>query len=399
MKKFLLYIALFALIASLCGCGSLTASKDVYDTTFEPGAQLAVDGGQAEFVKVHTATRLYPTVHFGSYIEATSDDTCYIDVIFELKAGKKPLYSAELGSVSAIGNVSGVEYTDSICAIECDDNRNLHTNESVPAGESALVHMAVEVPVDTEDDEFEMKINILSSSYSFLYEFGDCIDNMQTIKKGQSISNQECKVKLNDAYYSYELYKDAPAICQSDDDYVYLIAELDVTNKGFEDMDCRKAVSLSAVFGGEIYDARYLMEDADIENHYISDGKIGSLDTARVLAVIDLPLDYSERAAKLELAIDKNEFSHTVDGDSSIAYNRERQLQEQRAAELAQQQAREEAARLAAEMDSQAAREQAQQSAEEETADTQQPADETAVQAQPESVEVAEQQTAEATQE
>ncbi len=391
LKKFLLYITLFALVASLCGCGSLTASKDVYDTTFEPGAQLAVDGGQAEFVKVHTATRLYPTVHFGSYIEATGDDTCYIDVVFELKAGKKALYSAELGSVSAIGNVTGIEYTDTVCAIECDDNRNLHTNQSVPAGESALVHMAVEVPADTEDDEFEMKIDILSSSYSFLYEFGDCIDNMQDIKKGQSISNQDCKAKLYDVYYSHELYKDAPEICQSDDDYVYLIAELDVTNKGFEDIDCRKAISVSAVFGGEIYDARYLMQDVDIENHYVSDGKISSLDTARVLAVIDLPLEYSRKDAKLEFAIDKNEFSHTLKGDSSIAYNREKQLEEQRSAELAQQQAREEAARLAAEMDRQAALEQAQQSGADET--------EGEVQSQPENAQVVDKQPDETIQE
>ena len=99
--------------------------------------------------------------------------------------------------------------------------------------------------------------------------------------------------------------------CDSFDDYVYLIAELDVTNKGFEDADFRQMVSVSAVIDNEIYDARYIMQDKDLEDHFISDGKISSLDSAKVLAVIDLPLEYSSRDARLELAADSNEYIYT----------------------------------------------------------------------------------------
>ncbi len=362
MKKSFLYIISFALIINLCGCGSLKVSKDEYNSIFEPGAKLSVEGGQAELVKVYTASRLYPAVHFGSYIQPGDEKMCYIDVVLRVKAGKSTLYSADFGSVTAIGNVSGETYADSICAVECDDNRNLRTNISIESGESALVHMAVEVPADTQDDEFEVKVDVLSATYSFLYEFGDSIDNMEKLNKGQSISGQVCKARLKDVYYSYELYDDAPSVCDSDDDYVYLIAELDVTNKGFEDADFRKLVSVSAIIDNIIYDARYLMQDEAVENHFVSDGKIPSLDTGRILAVIDLPLDYSSRDARLELAVGDVEYSYTVKGDESIAYNRERELEKKRAAEEAQQKAREEAARLAQEMDRLAAEQEAQQS-------------------------------------
>ena len=364
MKKSLIYIIVLAVIVSLCGCGSMKASKDAYDSMFEPGTKLSAEGGQVELVKVHTASRLYPTVHFGSYIQTNDEDMCYIDVVLDVKAGKKALYSADFGGVTAIGNVSGETYTDSICAVECDDNRNLRTNTSIEAGDSALVHMAVEVPADTEDDEFEVKVDILSATYSFLYEFGDSIDNIEKLNKGQSISGQTCKAKIKDVYYSHELYEDAPAVCDSYDDYVYLIAELDVTNKAFEDADFHKMVSVSAVIDNIIYDARYIMQDEAAEEHYVSDGKIPSLETAQVLAVIDLPLEYSSRDARLEFALDRNEYSYTLKGDSSIAYNRERELEQERIAEEAQQKAREEAARLAEEMERLAAEQEAQQEAE-----------------------------------
>ena len=355
MKKVVLYIITALLIAGLCGCGSLRTSKDAYDSMFEPGVKLDVEGGQAELVKVHTASKLYPSVHFGSYIEPNDEEMCYIDVVVSVKTGKEALYSANFGSVTAVGGVGGETYTDSICAVECDDSRNLRTNTSIEAGESALVHMAVEVPMDTDDDEFEVKVDILSATYSFLYEFGDTIDNMPKLNKGQSISGQNSKVKVKDAYYSYELYDDAPDICDSYEDFIYLIAELDVTNKDFEDVDFRQVVSVSAEIDNMIYDARYLMEDETVEGHFVSDGKIPSLSSARVLAVIDLPQDYSSRDARLEIAVDENCHVYTVKGDGSIAYNRERELEKERVAEEAQQKAREEAARLAEEMEKQAA--------------------------------------------
>lgn len=361
MKNLLRYIIVLTLIFSLCGCGSLKASKNAYDSIFEPGTRLSADSGQVELVKVHTASRLYPTVHFGSYIQTGDENMCYIDVVMSVKAGKEPLYSSDFGQVTAIGNVSGETYADSICAVECDDNRNLRTNTSIDAGDTALVHMAVEVPADTDDDEFEVKVDILSATYSFLYEFGDTVDNMEKLNKGQSMSGDNCKVKLVDAYYSHELYDDAPSVCDSYDDYVYLIAELDVTNKAFEDSDFRKMVSVSAVIDNVIYDARYIMQDSELDDHYISDGKISSMDSAQVLAIIDLPIEYSSRDARLELAMDSTEYVYTVKGDSSISYNRERELEQERAAEEAQQKAREEAARLAAEMDRIAAEQQEQQ--------------------------------------
>lgn len=379
MKKLLKYFTISILILSLCGCGSLRASKNAYDSVFEPGTKLSVDGGQIELVKVHTASRLYPTVHFGSYIQTNDEDMCYIDVVMNVKAGKEALYSADFGTVTATGNVSGEIYADSICAVECDDNRNLRTNTAIDAGESALVHMAVEVPSDTEDDEFEVKVDILSATYSFLYEFGDIISHEDVLNKGQSISAQNCKVKLKDVYYSHELYSEAPSVCDSFDDYVYLIAELDVTNKGFEDADFRQMVSVSAVIDNEIYDARYIMQDKDLEDHFISDGKISSLDSAKVLAVIDLPLEYSSRDARLELAADSNEYIYILKGDSSFAYNRARELEKEREAEEAQQRAREEAAKLAEEMDRLAA-EQEENNTEASVEDAEAQADQSSVQ-------------------
>ena len=53
MKKLLKYFTVLMLILSLCGCGSLRTSKDAYDSVFEPGTKLSVDGGQIELVKVH----------------------------------------------------------------------------------------------------------------------------------------------------------------------------------------------------------------------------------------------------------------------------------------------------------------------------------------------------------
>ncbi|MBQ7900411.1 MAG: hypothetical protein IJ365_00420, partial [Clostridia bacterium] len=234
MKRFLSLI--LALIVVLCcsGCGlsTFSSSENIQGSTFEPGAQLSVQGGgTVKFLKVHTARRLYPSLHFGSYLQCSSEEMSYIDIVFQLKNAKKALHSAELGGVSAIGNVSGIEYSDGICAVECNDNRDLLTNAQIEAGDTAVVHMAVEVPADTGDDEFEITVSVLSSTYSFLYEFGDKTDNMEYINPGQSISNQNFKAKLGSVYYSHELYQDAPAVCDSDDDYVYLISEFDVTNK------------------------------------------------------------------------------------------------------------------------------------------------------------------------
>ena len=63
---------------------SMKASKDAYDSMFEPGTKLSAEGGQVELVKVHTASRLYPTVHFGSYLQTNDDDLCYIDVVLDV---------------------------------------------------------------------------------------------------------------------------------------------------------------------------------------------------------------------------------------------------------------------------------------------------------------------------
>ncbi len=323
MKKFILLLAAFVMVFA-CSCGSTTTSTDTHKNEITPGDKVSLRGvGTATFEKIYTTHAIMPTVKGGSYIKPESSDICYIDMVFRLANGKTAVNCSEIAKVSAVGVQSGESYTQYVCAAESDDNRNVAANVQIAENLQTTFHAALCIPTDPIDMDYTITLDLGKTEYVVNYTLNSYIDSSENIQIGQSFSSKAVKVLYNGSKYSDKLYDNAPDVSDCDEEYVYLTSEFEVTNKGFENTNLHSLLSVCAIYDSECYMARYLVEDSDNEARFVSGNTVEPMETKKVIAVIDLPVGYSELDAKIVMATDHNEFSHTVKGTKDIYEKRE----------------------------------------------------------------------------
>lgn len=321
MKKLLLLFMAFIMIF-LCACGSTATNTDTPENSITPGEKTAIRGiGTATFEKIYTTHKIMPTVKSGCYIKPQNTDTCYIDTVFRITTGKTTVNSDEIGSIYAKGVQSGEEYTQYLCAVESSDNRNVSANVQIGENQEATLHMALLIPADPVDMDYDVTITLGKTQYNIRYTLNEYMDCSEEIISGESFSGDIVNVLYKQSEYNFKLYDDAPDVSNSDVDYVYLTSAFEITNKSLNTEAIDSLLSVCAIYGSECYNARYLVEDKN--NRYVATNSIDPLETKNVIAVIDLPVAYSELSAKIIMATDYKEYSHTVDGTDDIIKKRE----------------------------------------------------------------------------
>ncbi len=323
MKKIFLILMAFMLIF-LCACGDTATSVEADKDTITPGDKISIRGiGTATFEKIYTTHKIMPTVKSGSYIKPDNADTCYIDTVFRITTGKTAVNSDEIGKIYATGVQSGEEYSQYICAVESDDNRNVSANVPVLENSDITLHIALLIPRDPVDMDYSITVSFGKTEYSIEYALNSYKDSSQQAMFGQTFAGDNAKILYKDSQYSDKLYDDAPNVSDCNEEYVYLTSAFEVTNKSFNTEELDSLISVCAIFGSECYGARYLVEDEQNKGTYIAQNFIELLETKNVIAVIDLPVAYSELDAKIVMATDHSEYSHTVEGSDDILEKRE----------------------------------------------------------------------------
>lgn len=282
--------------------------------------------------KIYTTQKLQSSLHFGTYMQPVGEGMQYIDMVFRFKCKKADTAASAVGSVSAVGELSGVEYTDSITAVETDDNKSLSATEKIGTGSAVTLHMAVEVPADAEET-YKLKIRLRTATYEATYTPPKLDENMDRIYEGQSMSNTQLKVKLDKIGYSRKLYDGAPKNSECAKDKIYLVAEMTVSNKNFEDEDFEKLVSVCAIYGAESYDMEYMMSEDG--KKYSAKGTAKGLGETKLIAAVALPLEYSEKTASVVFAIDFEEFLCEVEGTDEFTKEPEPQPEEKKSTSTA----------------------------------------------------------------
>ncbi len=319
LKKFILIILALCTAFFACACTNTDKNfeiKKVSGELLKVGDSFSVNGiGDFTLDKICTTQRLQPSLHFGTYLEPVGRGMQYIDAVFRFKSKKADISADSVGTLIAVGDMSGVEYTDSISAVETDDNRNLSASEKITANTTVTLHMAVEVPIESAE-KYKLKIRLRTATYEVDYTVPKLEESMERIYEGQSMSNTQLKVKLDKIGYSRKLYDNAPKTSDCAANEIYLVAEMTVSNKDFEDRDFQKLVSACVLYGNESYDMEYMMSGDG--KKYAAKGEAKGLGETKLLAAVALPLEYSEKDAKVVLAIDFEEFMCEVEGTNEF---------------------------------------------------------------------------------
>ncbi len=331
MKKIITVILALCTAVLACACTNTDKNfetKRVSGELLKAGDRFSVNGvGDFTLDKICTTQKMQPSLHFGTYLEPVGKGMQYIDAVFRFKSKKADLAADAVGTLSAVGAVSGVEYTDSVSAVETDDNKNLSATEKISTNETVTLHMAVEVPMEAAE-KYRLKIRLRTATYEAEYTPPDIDETMERIYEGQSMSNTELKVKLDRIGYSRKLYDNAPKTSDCAKDEIYLVAEMTVSNKGFEDRDFQKLVSVCALYGNESYDMEYMMSEDG--RKYAAKGVAKGLGETKLLAAVALPLEYSEKTAEIVFAIDFEEFMCEAEGTDEFTKAPEPQVTEQK---------------------------------------------------------------------
>lgn len=312
---------LLAVCTAFFACACTNSDKDfeakkVAGEFLKVGDSFSVSGvGDFTLDKIYTTQKLQSSLHFGTYMQPVGEDMQYIDMVFRFKNKKADMAASAVGNISAVGELSGVEYTDYITAVETDDNKSLSTTEKPSTGSTVTLHMAVEVPIGAEET-YKLKIHLRTATYEASYTPPNLDESMERIYEGQSMSNTQLKVKLDKIGYSRKLYDGAPKNSDCAKDKIYLVAEMTVLNKAFEDTDFEKLVSVCALYGGESYDMEYMMSEDG--KKYVAKGVVKGLGETKLIAAVVLPLEYSEKDADVVFAIDFEEFLCEVEGSDDF---------------------------------------------------------------------------------
>lgn len=327
MKKTILLFAALVMIFT-CSCNGTPTSTDTVKNIITPGDKISLRGvGTATFEKICTTIAIMPTVKCGSYIKPESEDICYIDMVFRFTNGKTAVNCNEIAKVSAVGLQSNEKYTQYICAAEDENNRNVEANVQIAANANVTFHIALLIPTNPIDMDYAISLYLGKTEYVINYTLNDYIDSSKSIKVGQSFSDKNVKVVYNGSNYSDKLYDNSPDVSDCDEEYVYLTSEFEVTNKGLENTSLESLLSVCAIYDSECYKARYLIEDSENKGSFVPAKTIEGMDTKKVIAVIDLPVGYSQLDAKIVMATDYNEFSYTLNGTNDIFEKREQKKQ------------------------------------------------------------------------
>ncbi len=329
LKKIISIILALCTAFLACACANTDKNfetKKVSGELLKVGDSFSVNGvGDFTLDKICTTQKLQPALHFGTYLEPVGKGMQYIDAVFRFKSRKADLAPDAIGTLSAVGEMSGVEYTDSISAVETDDNTNISATGKIGTNATVTLHMAVEVPTESAE-KYKLKIHLRTATYEADYTVPNLEESMERIYEGQSMSNTQLKVKLDKIGYSRKLYDNAPKNSDCAKDEIYLVAEMTVSNKDFEDRDFQKLVSACAVYGNESYDMEYMMSDDG--KKYAAKGVAKGLGETKLIAAVALPLEYSEQDAKIVLAIDFEEFMCEVEGTDEFTKEPEPQVTE-----------------------------------------------------------------------
>lgn len=344
LKKVSILTLAVVLAASVCACGSGGfLGKKVSGSAPEVGDVMTVQGiGELTFKKIHTAQKLFAAKMSGTYIRNDSDDKTYIDMVFRFKNKGEDIPCGNIGHITAQGLTTGQEYTDSVNAVEDSTNSNLHANVMISSGDTVTLHMAVSVPSVSADEKYKVKLILRASTYELEYTLGEYISDAKEIFDNQSLSNSNLKVGIKSVSYTGGLYDRAPFVPDCPEGMAYIIANLEITNKSLNDVLTRDSVSLRCIISDDIYDCEYYTEQDGI---YMPGGTIPGLGSANVIAVICIPIEYTESDARIAISIDYEEFFYSVSGGEHIAAQidneREKEREKQRAMEEARKAAEE----------------------------------------------------------
>jgi len=316
MKKLILFTLLISMTIFFASCSKKdvsTGSQETFSTL--SAGEVYKAGGVGDFTvcKVHTTDVIYSTLSGGTFVECEKEENTYIDVVFRFKNKKQAINSAELVSAVATGKNTQKKYTDFLVLAENDDNSSILPSREILPMEEITLHIAVEVPKESEDDIYSVGIFAGDDKFEFDYKLFEFVHNMESIYEGQTLSNSKTRAKLESCYYSTYLYDKAPRVCDAPDGFVYLVTKFKVMNKAFEERDVKSIISSHIRYEDKIFETNYLMSEKEDED-FVSGDKMPGLSEAYVISFCAVPEEYAAKDALIVFATDHKEFYTRVFG-------------------------------------------------------------------------------------
>ena len=316
MKKLIIFALLISMTVFFASCSKKDAPVSSENTlsTLSAGEIFKV-GGTGDFTvkKAHTTDVIYSSLRSGTFVECEKEENTYIDIVMRFKNKKQAVNLSEIISASALGKKSGKKYSDFLCLFENEQGSGLSASVEIAPLSETTVHIAVEVPEDSEDDIYTVEILACDDKFEFDYKLSEFVHNMETVYEGQSLSNSRTKAKLDSCNYSTYLYDKAPAVCDAPDGTVYLVTRFKVMNKSFESRDLNSIISSHIRYDDKVFETNYLMSDKEDEGYSSADVMQG-LSEAYVISFCAVPLEYAQKDAVVVFAIDHNEFYTKIFG-------------------------------------------------------------------------------------
>ncbi len=316
MKKIIIFALLISMTAFFASCSKKdipTGSQETFSTL--SAGEVFKAGGIGDFTvkKVHTTDVIYSSLRHGTFVECEKEENTYIDIVLRFKNKKQAINSSELVSAVATGKKSGKKYSDFLALSENDDSSSLEPMREIPPMTEATLHIAIEVPKESEDDTYAVEIFTENDKFEFDYKLFEFVHNMETVYEGQSLSNSKTRAKLESCHYSTYLYDKAPSVCDAPDGTVYLVTKFKVMNKTFEGRDLESILSTYIRYEDKIFETNYLMSEKE-DDGYVSGEKMQGLSEAYVISFCAVPYEYAAKDASVVFAIDHNEFYTKIFG-------------------------------------------------------------------------------------
>lgn len=316
MKKLIIFALLISMTVFFASCSKKDAPASTGETfsTLSAGEVFRA-GGLGDFTvkKVHTTDVIYSSLRCGTFVECEKDEDTYIDVVFKFKNKKQAVNSSELVSATAAGKKSGKKYSDFLTLVENDDNSGLESMREIAPATETILHIAIQVPKESEDDTYAVKIFAGNDTFEFDYRLFEFVHNMETVYEGQSLSNSKTKAKLDSCHYSTYLYDKAPNVCDAPEGTVYLVTKFKVMNKSFESRNLDSIISTHIRYDDKIFETNYLMSEEE-DDGYVSGDVMQGLSEAYVISFCAVPYEYAAKDAVVVFAIDHNEFFTKIFG-------------------------------------------------------------------------------------
>ncbi len=316
MKKLIIFALLILTTVFFTSC----SKKDTPTSTEETFSTLSAGevfkaGGIGDFTvkKVHTTDVIYSSLRCGTFVECEKEENTYIDIVMRFKNKKQAVNSSEIVSAVAVGKKSGKKYSDFLALSENEDGSSLAPSMEISPMSETTLHIAVEVPEDSEDDIYAVEIFTENDKFEFDYKLFEFVHNMETVYEGQSLSNSKTRAKLDSCHYSTYLYDKAPSVCDAPEGFVYLVTKFKVMNKSFESRDLESILSTYIRYDDKVFETNYLMSEKEDED-YVSGDMMQGLSEAYVISFCAVPYECAAKDAVVVFAIDHNEFFTKIFG-------------------------------------------------------------------------------------